>query len=233
LGTIATAPSEAHHPFAACAPELYQAGWAPIPVAGRKPLISGFPDWRARLPESALERWAKNRPDADVGIIAGLCELDHGRRGAIILDYDDPGAIGQLQEAIGRHPTPCMSLSKRGEHHTYAACDEHGDPIDLRHLTTLRHHGINVDIKHSRDGKGIVIMPQSIHKDGFTRYRWKEGSGPGATYLKSPGLWGVQSHSGEDYFNEIFEEEAKTLKDMIEAFRTGQIEFEIRKGDGQ
>ena len=49
--------------------------------------------------------------------------------------------------------------------------------------------------------------------------------------LKSPGLWGVQSHSGEAYFNEVFEEEVKTLKGMIEAFRSGPLEFEIRKED--
>ena len=49
-------------------------------------------------------------------------------------------------------------------------------------------------------------------------------------HLQSPGLWGVQSHSGEDYFNEIFEEEAKTLKGMIEAFRSGPLEFEIKGG---
>ena len=47
--------------------------------------------------------------------------------------------------------------------------------------------------------------------------------------LKSPGLWGVQSHSGEDYFNKIFEEEVKTLKGMIEAFRSGPLEYEICK----
>ncbi len=47
--------------------------------------------------------------------------------------------------------------------------------------------------------------------------------------LKSPGLWGVQSHSDEDYFNEIFEEEVKILKGMIEAFRSGPLEYEICK----
>jgi hypothetical protein len=129
---------------------------------------------------ASVEKFAKNRPDASIGIISGFNELSHGRRSTITIDYDDLSAIGQLEEAIGRHPTPCIGLSKRGEHHTYAAYDEHGDPVDLRHFTTTRHHGINADFKHSRDGKGMVIVPQSIHKDGVTRYRWKEGSGPEA-----------------------------------------------------
>ena len=167
--------------FADCAPELWQAGWAPIPVDGRRPLVSGYPDWRSRLPMDAVERWAKNRPDADIAIVAGLCETGRGPRGTIIVDYDDPSALGKLEEAIGRHYTPCQALSRRGEHHTYAAFDEDGDPIDLRHFTTLRHYGINVDVKHSGDGKGVVIMPQSVHvKDRSVRYRWKEGSGPEA-----------------------------------------------------
>lgn len=33
--------------------------------------------------------------------------------------------------------------------------------------------------------------------------------------MQSPGLWGVESDSGEAYFNEIFEEEKAMLLDMI------------------
>jgi len=38
------------------------------------------------------------------------------------------------------------------------------------------------------------------------------GGGSFATYtLESPGLWGVESDSGEEYLNEIFEEEKRAL----------------------
>lgn len=173
-------------PFADCATALWDAGWAPIPLSvNRKPLVNGFNEWKHRAGKASIEKWAKNRPEAGIGILAGFGETKYGQ-GTIIIDYDDSEASGKLEEAIGRHPTPCMALSKRGEHHTYAAHDEFGDPIDLRHLTTLRHHGINVDIKHHTDGRGVVIMPKSIHKDGFTQYRWKDGSGPEAIKKAPP-----------------------------------------------
>lgn len=34
--------------------------------------------------------------------------------------------------------------------------------------------------------------------------------------LESPGLWGIESDSGEDYFNEVFIEEKAILADMLE-----------------
>lgn len=35
--------------------------------------------------------------------------------------------------------------------------------------------------------------------------------------FESPGLWGIESDSGEDYFNEVFIEEEAILADMLEA----------------
>jgi len=34
--------------------------------------------------------------------------------------------------------------------------------------------------------------------------------------IESPGLWGIEDDSGEDYFNEVFEEEKETLIQMLE-----------------
>lgn len=33
--------------------------------------------------------------------------------------------------------------------------------------------------------------------------------------IESPGLWGIESDSGEDYFDSIFQEESETLADML------------------
>jgi hypothetical protein len=41
------------------------------------------------------------------------------------------------------------------------------------------------------------------------------GAGAILQTIKSPGLWGVESDSGEEHFNEIFQEEADTLAGML------------------
>jgi hypothetical protein len=33
--------------------------------------------------------------------------------------------------------------------------------------------------------------------------------------IESPGLWGIESDSGEDYFNSVFQEESNILADML------------------
>lgn len=35
--------------------------------------------------------------------------------------------------------------------------------------------------------------------------------------IESPGLWGIESDSGEDYFDLVFQEEFNTLADMLVA----------------
>lgn len=52
-------------------------------------------------------------------------------------------------------------------------------------------------------------------------------NGHGTYYtLLSPGLWGIESDSGEEYLNEVFEEEKNTLRADLEAMKN----FEERKG---
>lgn len=41
--------------------------------------------------------------------------------------------------------------------------------------------------------------------------------------MDSPGLWGVESDSGEKYFAEVYREELATLRDMLESLRTYEI----------
>lgn len=35
------------------------------------------------------------------------------------------------------------------------------------------------------------------------------------TRIESPGLWGIESDSGEDYFDSVFQEESTILADML------------------
>jgi hypothetical protein len=43
------------------------------------------------------------------------------------------------------------------------------------------------------------------------------------TTIDSPGLWGVESDSGDRYFAEIFQQEKATLQDMLSALRDYEI----------
>jgi hypothetical protein len=45
------------------------------------------------------------------------------------------------------------------------------------------------------------------------------------TTLKSPGVWGIEDDSGEDYFNEVFKEEQRILYEMLNSLR----EYEVTK----
>lgn len=42
--------------------------------------------------------------------------------------------------------------------------------------------------------------------------------------IDSPGLWGVESDSGEDYIAQIFAEERATLVEMLNSLKTATIE---------
>ncbi len=46
------------------------------------------------------------------------------------------------------------------------------------------------------------------------------------TRISSPGLWGIESDSGQAYFDEVFQEERKTLLEMLESMH----EFEVLSG---
>src|ERR1700678_2213090 len=41
--------------------------------------------------------------------------------------------------------------------------------------------------------------------------------------MTSPGLWGIESDSGEDYLQEVFEEEKATLLEMLESLHEYEV----------
>lgn len=46
--------------------------------------------------------------------------------------------------------------------------------------------------------------------------------------LQSPGLWGIESDSGDDYFRQVYQEERDVLIDMLNSLKT----FEVSKTPG-
>ncbi len=43
------------------------------------------------------------------------------------------------------------------------------------------------------------------------------------TKISSPGLWGIESDSGDAYFAEVFQEERETLLEMLESLRDFEV----------
>ena len=43
------------------------------------------------------------------------------------------------------------------------------------------------------------------------------------TCIKSPGLWGIESDSGQAYFDEVYAEERATLFDMLASLRDYEV----------
>jgi hypothetical protein len=155
--------------FMDCAPTLYSAGMAVLPLApgdcaeagkraGKKPLVSSYNKWKHRPPLKHVEKWCKKFPDANVGHVPGCYQ---GRR-IVVLD-NDGGAREQIQDTFGK--TPGIVDTRRGDHHFYVEPRGYsGQKIDLRAL------GINADWKSGND---IVVAPGSVHKSGFV-YAWHE-----------------------------------------------------------
>jgi hypothetical protein len=157
--------------FAQHAPALRRAGWAVLPSEGKSPLRKGFNKWRYPPGEKTVEQWARRAPDADIVIVAGLCETGKGHRGVIVVDCDDETAVSRASELFGE--TPGRVRTRRGEHRYFRA-----DGADLGTLSSLRAYGLEIDLKHGQHGAAIVAAPPSPHeKDRGFCYTW-EHCGP-------------------------------------------------------
>ena len=44
-------------------------------------------------------------------------------------------------------------------------------------------------------------------------------------HISSPGLWGIEDDSGEDYFNEVYEEEKQTLLGMLDDIKNFELVY--------
>jgi hypothetical protein len=154
--------------FADNAPRLHAAGWAVLAARGKSPVIKYFNKMKFRPGAKTVTDWAQEKPDADIVIVPGLCCTGQGRKGIIAVDPDNETAIGQAIEFFG--DTPGKHRTRRGRHHLYD-----GDGIDLGKVTGLREIGFEIDIKHGKNGSGILAAPPSRHeKDPSFRYAYED-----------------------------------------------------------
>ena len=143
--------------FACHAPAMRQQRLAVVPLGhDRRPHVTGFNRWRGLPSTRRVKEWAERFPDANVGILPGLCGP-----GATVLDCDTPDAAEEVQDRFGK--TQLRTMTRRGKHLYFAG-------VDAKLPGNLRKFGLDVDIK---TGRQIVIAPPSNHESGHV-YRLED-----------------------------------------------------------
>src|SRR5215813_10732692 len=128
--------------------QLRQYGLAVLPIGpNRTPYVSGFNRWSKPPAEGTVAEWCGKYPNANIALIPGLS-------GVIVVDSDDAGQDGNVEELFG--PTPLRVLTGRGRHRYYRRVKD-------RLPGNLRAFGLNCDLK---TGSNLVIVPPSLHESG-------------------------------------------------------------------
>jgi hypothetical protein len=146
--------------FAQAALQYLAAGWHPIPLVAqaKTPRIS-WKSYQMSAPnEQDISTWAKEWPDANVGLITGCNSR------LLVLDADSDDGILAL-EPFDLPATPTVVTAKGA--HYYFQMPAVPVPSRVRVLP-------DVDVRADR---GYIVAPPSIHPSGVP-YRWAEGLGP-------------------------------------------------------
>ena len=123
----------------------------PLRERGKSPItLQGVKD-AATDPEQ-IRRWWSRWPEANIGLAVPP--------GYLVLDLDDPEALGRLRARDLSLPTTATATTGRGQHFWYAT-----GGVEVRNRVALL-PGIDV-----RAPGGYVVAPPSIHPSG-ARYRW-------------------------------------------------------------
>lgn len=136
-------------PLKQAALEYARRGFCPIPCEGKRPIVE-WKEWQGRVPsDQQIDAWWEKAPNANVALVLGW--------GVYAVDVDGPEGHAALAMAGVTFPenTP-TSMTGKGVH--YLVRGVTGDRIGLLP---------KVDIK----GKGIIVVPPSIHPSG-AQYRW-------------------------------------------------------------
>jgi hypothetical protein len=92
----------------------------------------------------------------------------------------------------------------------------HADPdFDASYL---KQKGFEGRLQAYRDGEFAFIGVRAV-----AEIKTPCGKGWVTTQLESPGCWGIEDDSGEDFLNEVYAEEKATLLDMLESFCSREI----------
>lgn len=149
---------------------LKRAGLAVMPAKGKKPIRTGFNEWKHAPGMKAVEKWAETNPDDNIVYVPGLSRSKRNPNGLVIVDADNATEVERAEQVFGK--TPAMIDTSRGRHFIYKAPEG-----SLGKIGSLRKAGFEIDIKHGQKGAGIAVAPPSINdKTGFV-YGWHEGSG--------------------------------------------------------
>ena len=62
-----------------------------------------------------------------------------------------------------------------------------------------------------------------VYAEARIRFATPQGGWTQGSYIRTPGLWGIESDSGEDHFAEVGEEEQAELNDMLKALSASRI----------
>jgi DNA-binding XRE family transcriptional regulator len=135
-------------PFPAAAPDLHAHGLAVIPLLNGNVPALRFERWRRKPGRDFLDKLATRYPDANIGVLCGLC-------GIVVIDVDDPALVEPMLLRFGRTPL-AIRTPRRGVHLWYRSNGER--------CGTLRdREGLAVDIKGIG---GMVVVPPSIRYGG-------------------------------------------------------------------
>ena len=62
-----------------------------------------------------------------------------------------------------------------------------------------------------------------VYAEARVRFETPQGGWTQGSYVRTPGLWGIESDSDESYIAEVGKEEQDELNDMLEALNVGRI----------
>jgi hypothetical protein len=138
------------------ASEYCDRGWSVIPLAGKRPAVSSWSEFRERRADlSELRQWFKSG-SGNLGIITGALS------GLVVVDCDSTEDADFWSESFPR--TPLASITGRGGSHFYYRYPS--DEVVGNRAGLLKRQ---IDL---RGEGGYVVAPPSLHPNG-TQYRWQ------------------------------------------------------------
>jgi putative DNA primase/helicase len=147
-------------PIAAGALQLAARGWRVIPLSGKKPLLTAWPQKATTDPNTILGFWAQY-PYANVGVVTGkesnLMVLDNDPR------HGGNDSLRALEAKYGPLPETVQVITGSGGSHSYL---QYPGP-DILNSSGLLAPGLDIKTEG-----GQVVAPPSIHPETKQPYAW-------------------------------------------------------------
>lgn len=151
-------------PFGVTAREFQEHGYSPIPLDGKRPLVTDWPSYSARNSrpsDATLASWIRDYGDRNIGLVLGGL-IDDGHRLAVI-DIDDDRFVGLLSAVLGDDLV--IKRGKKGASAFVRASEE---------LQTSRL--LSPNLGHVADflsKKSQTVVPPSVHPETGQPYVWQ------------------------------------------------------------